>query len=62
MLYSARYSGSGYIAAFTGGMALGMMYKGKTHQRVLPAEGMAETLALLTWLVFGVMVISQTLD
>jgi NhaP-type Na+/H+ or K+/H+ antiporter len=54
--------GSGYIAAFTGGMAFGYISKGATHERVLPAEAMSETLALMTWLVFGAMVVGQSLN
>lgn len=49
--------GSGYIAAFTGGLLFGFHAKDKTHQLVLAAEGTGETLALVTWLLFGAMVI-----
>jgi NhaP-type Na+/H+ or K+/H+ antiporter len=54
--------GSGYIAAFTGGMTFGYISKGATYERVLPAEAMSETLALMTWLVFGAMVVGQSLN
>lgn len=54
--------GSGYIAAFTGGMTFGFISKSATHERVRPAEAMAETLALMTWLVFGALVIGQALE
>ena len=53
--------GSGYIAAFTGGLLFGYLAKESTHKMLIPAEGDAETLALLTWLVFGAAVIGQTL-
>jgi NhaP-type Na+/H+ or K+/H+ antiporter len=53
--------GSGYIAAFTGGLTFGYISKGATHERVLPAEAMGETLALMTWLVFGAVVVGQSL-
>jgi NhaP-type Na+/H+ or K+/H+ antiporter len=51
--------GSGYIAAFSGGLLFGYLAKQSTHKLVLAAEGMAETLAMLTWIVFGVSVIGQ---
>ena len=49
--------GSGYIAAFTGGLLFGFMAKDQTHKLVLAAEGTGETLALVTWSLFGAMVI-----
>jgi len=49
--------GSGYIAAFTGGMLFGIIAKDATHKLVLAAEGTGETLALVTWMLFGAMVI-----
>jgi len=49
--------GSGYIAAFTGGMLFGYMAKDATHKLVLASEGTGETLALVTWMLFGAMVI-----
>jgi NhaP-type Na+/H+ or K+/H+ antiporter len=54
--------GSGYIAAFTGGLLFGHLAKDSTHKLVLAAEGDAETLALLTWLVFGAAVVGQFAD
>jgi len=54
--------GSGYIAAFTGGMLFGYLAKGDTHKLVLAAEGTGETLALVTWLLFGAMVIGPALN
>jgi NhaP-type Na+/H+ or K+/H+ antiporter len=54
--------GSGYIAAFTGGLLFGYLAKESTHKLLIPAEGDGETLALLTWLVFGAAVIGQALD
>jgi len=49
--------GSGYIAAFTGGLLFGYMSNNTKHELVLAAEGLGETLALLTWMLFGAMVI-----
>ena len=51
--------GSGYIAAFTGGLLFGFMAKDATHKLVLAAEGTGETLALATWMLFGAIVIGQ---
>lgn len=53
--------GSGYIAAFTGGMLFGYLAKEHTHKLVLAAEGTGETLALVTWMLFGAMVIPYAL-
>ena len=53
--------GSGYIAAFTGGLLFGYLAKEHTHKLVLAAEGTGETLALVTWMMFGIMVISPVL-
>ncbi len=49
--------GSGYIAAFTCGLLFGFLAKDATHKLVLAAEGTGETLALVTWSLFGAMVI-----
>lgn len=54
--------GSGYIAAFTGGLLFGFMGKKSTHKLVLAAEGTGEILAMMTWLVFGIAVIGQYFD
>jgi len=52
--------GSGYIAAFTGGLLFGFKAKEATHKLVLAAEGTGETLALMTWMLFGAIVIGQS--
>ena len=51
--------GSGYIAAFVGGMLFGVLTGDNTHKLVMPGEGVAEALAMLTWLIFGIAVIGQ---
>lgn len=51
--------GSGYIAAFTGGMLFGYLAGKKKHELLLSPEAIGETLALLTWLLFGYAVIGQ---
>jgi NhaP-type Na+/H+ or K+/H+ antiporter len=54
--------GSGYIAAFTGGLLFGFKAKDATHRLVLAAEGTGETLALMTWMLFGATVIGQSVQ
>jgi NhaP-type Na+/H+ or K+/H+ antiporter len=54
--------GSGYIAAFTGGLFFGFKAKEATHRLVLASEGTGETLALMTWFVFGATVIGQSFE
>ena len=54
--------GSGYIAAFVGGLVFGYKANEKTHKLVLAAEGIGETLALMTWMVFGSAVIGQVFN
>jgi NhaP-type Na+/H+ or K+/H+ antiporter len=53
--------GSGYIAAFTGGLLFGFRAKEATHGLVMASEGIGETLALMTWFVFGAAVIGQSI-
>lgn len=45
--------GSGYIAAFVGGLLFGHFSNKDTHKLVLAGEGIAELLAMLTWVIFG---------
>lgn len=54
--------GSGYIAAFTGGMLFGFIARDNTHKLVHSAESIGETLALLTWMLFGVAILGDVLD
>ncbi len=51
--------GSGYVAAFVGGMLFGWIAKSETHELVHAGEGVAETLALITWVIFGAAVVGQ---
>jgi NhaP-type Na+/H+ or K+/H+ antiporter len=53
--------GSGYIAAFCGGLLFGHLLGGKKHQFVVAAEGVGETLAMLTWLLFGSAVVASVI-
>ena len=51
--------GSGYVAAFTGGLLFGYLAKQHTHDLAHAGEGVGETLALLTWLIFGAAVVGH---
>jgi NhaP-type Na+/H+ or K+/H+ antiporter len=51
--------GSGYIAAFTAGMAFGWLARERVAELVHSTEGIADILALLTWFLFGCAVIGQ---
>jgi NhaP-type Na+/H+ or K+/H+ antiporter len=53
--------GSGFIACFAGGLLFGWIAKDHRHKLLLAAEGTGDTLALLTWVVFGAVVIGQSL-
>lgn len=52
--------GSGYIAAFTGGLLFGVIAKHATHELVMAGEGIGEAMGMLTWLIFGVSVVGQS--
>ena len=54
--------GSGYIAAFFGGLYFGYKAKEASNKLILAAEGMGETLALITWMLFGATVISHCIQ
>ncbi len=54
--------GSGYIAAFVGGIVFSYNAKEETHRLVLAAEGTGEALALVTWMLFGSAVIGQVFE
>ena len=53
--------GSGYVAAFVGGLLFGSYPTSVKHGLILGAEGASETLALLTWVMFGSAVVGQSL-
>ena len=54
--------GSGFIAAFAGGLLFGAIAKEHKPKLLLAAEGTGDTLALITWVVFGAVVVGQSLD
>jgi NhaP-type Na+/H+ or K+/H+ antiporter len=52
--------GSGFIAAFVGGLLFGRLAKHHKPKLLLAAEGTGDTLALITWVVFGAAVVGQS--
>lgn len=54
--------GSGFIAAFVGGLTLGALSKRYKHEFLLAAEGTGDTLALITWVIFGAIVVGHSID
>ena len=54
--------GSGFIAAFAGGLLFGAMAKDHKHGLLLAAEGTGDTFSLLTWVVFGAGVVPLAFD
>jgi NhaP-type Na+/H+ or K+/H+ antiporter len=53
--------GSGFIAAFSGGLLFGILAKDLREEFLLAAEGTGDTLALVTWVVFGSAIVGQAL-
>jgi NhaP-type Na+/H+ or K+/H+ antiporter len=51
--------GSGFIAAFTGGLLFGVVAKQDRDEFLLAAEGTGDTLALITWVIFGSAVVGK---
>jgi NhaP-type Na+/H+ or K+/H+ antiporter len=51
--------GSGFIAAFVGGLLFGVRLKEYREALLRAAEGTGDTLALLTWVLFGAAVVSR---
>jgi NhaP-type Na+/H+ or K+/H+ antiporter len=54
--------GSGFIAAFVGGLLFGSLARENTHGYLLAAEGTSEAVALLTWVVFGATVVARVAE
>jgi NhaP-type Na+/H+ or K+/H+ antiporter len=53
--------GSGYVAAFVGGLLFGSFKTSKNHELIHAAEATSEVLALVTWVMFGCAVLGQSL-
>lgn len=51
--------GSGFIAAFIGGLLFGFLAKKHSHSLLRAAEGTGDTFALVTWAIFGSLVVGQ---
>lgn len=59
----AQYlGGSGFIAAFSGGLLFGVLEKSMLDKFLLAAEGTGNTLALITWVIFGAAVAGPALQ
>jgi sodium/hydrogen antiporter len=54
--------GSGFIACFVGGLLVSGVQLRHKKELLRGAEGMGETLALLTWVVFGCIVVARMID
>jgi NhaP-type Na+/H+ or K+/H+ antiporter len=54
--------GSGFIASFAGGLLFGRFAGEKKEGLLLAAEGTGDTLALITWVMFGSAVIGHSID
>lgn len=51
--------GSGFIASFTGGLLFGYLEKRHSEALLRAAEGTGDTFALITWVIFGSLVLGQ---
>ncbi|MCK5795159.1 MAG: cation:proton antiporter [Anaerolineales bacterium] len=57
-----RLGGSGFIACFMGGLLFGWLADQHKSKLLLAAEGMGDTLALITWVVFGASVVGRSME
>jgi NhaP-type Na+/H+ or K+/H+ antiporter len=53
--------GSGFIAAFSGGLLFGVLAKQHREEFLRSAEGTGDTMALITWVIFGAAVVSKAI-
>ena len=51
--------GSGFIAAFSGGFLFGILAKQAREKLLHAAEGTGDTLALITWVIFGAAIVGK---
>ena len=56
-----KLGGSGFIACFSGGLLFGAVTKHHKETFLLAAEGAGDTLALITWVIFGSAVVGQAI-
>ena len=54
--------GSGFIACFVGGMLFGAIAGEHKHMLLSRAEATGSTLSILTWIIFGAVIISSTIE
>jgi NhaP-type Na+/H+ or K+/H+ antiporter len=54
--------GSGFIACFVGGLLLSGLREQHKEELLRGAESTGEMLALLTWVVFGAIVVAKMID
>ena len=52
--------GSGFIACFVGGLLFGWIARNHKPKLLLAAEGTGDTMALITWVIFGAAVIGKS--
>jgi len=53
--------GSGFIACFTGGLLYSLINRNYKHDLLEEAEGAGDTLSMLTWIIFGAVVVTTHL-
>jgi NhaP-type Na+/H+ or K+/H+ antiporter len=53
--------GSGFIAAFSGGLLFGLLAKQARDEFLRAAEGIGDTMALITWVIFGAAVVGKAM-
>lgn len=56
------FGGSGFIAAFVGGLTFGRLVKRDKEKLLHAAEGTGAVFCLLTWVVFGVGVVGRSIE
>lgn len=56
-----KLGGSGFIACFSGGLLFGAITKQHKEPFLFAAEGTGDTLALITWVIFGGTVVGQSI-
>lgn len=54
--------GSGFIACFSGGLLFRQLVKLDRRELIGPAEGIGDTVSLLTWVLFGAAVVERSLE
>lgn len=55
-----QLGGSGFIAAFVGGLLFGYWTRHHKHDLIVSSESTGDVLAMLTWVIFGAAVVGQS--